>query len=248
MDTSYWTQLNPTVKVTHTKRLFHDFYAHRLKIYIPAGRLLRDTNLTHLGEEQRYASRIAFLIKRANEWAGKTYYYGINKDSSLKKADAKQLNDTRLLMTELESDVRVRIEEPHAIFYSNYIEKLKRFAQVSSDRIIEITTPKNQEHHQILLNGNEIKNPKNSYKYKLVLSRMWDVSDYARESQDAIKSILENAGTDVRTTDSVIRDLSRSYFGGGYIYTNDERLAFLINIARPGFVKKIYNLVDLTDK
>lgn len=248
MDISYWTQLNPTVKVTYTKRLFHDFYAHRLKIYIPAGRLLRDTNLTRLREEQHYADRIAFLIKRANEWAGKTYYYGINKDSSLKNADAKQLNNTRLLMTELEPSVRVRIEEPHAIFYSNDIEKLKRFAQVSADRIVEITTPKNQEHHQILLDGNEIKNPKNVYKYKLVLNRMWDPSDYARESQDAIKSILENAGTDVRTTDSVIKNLSRAYFSGGYIYTNDDRLAFLMNIARPGFVKKIYNLVDLTDK
>lgn len=238
MDTLFWKQLNKTVSITYTRRLFHDKYAHRIKIWVPAGRLLQ---LKYL-KPADYKKHLDSLIARANQFVGSNYFYSQQRNSGLKHADHDHIAALKSLIEKHKDVIKVRIEEPHIIFYSNDTAALKEIAESRSDRLVTVTTPKNDAEHQSILAGNEIRSKKNEYKYRLILAGT------GFTDKESVCSIISNPDMDIGASKGLLRRLDGMYFSGGYVYTNDEQLAFLLNLAKPGIVKKIYSLVDSVDK
>jgi hypothetical protein len=236
MDTSFWTQLNKTVKIKSTKKLFHDKYAYKLKIFAPGARLLRnDSDLS-------YKERLTLLIEHVNQFYGKSYYFNIATKSKLKEGDPQQLMKIKKLMDD-NPDVKTRIEEPSIIFYSNDLEKLKTIAAANYNRIDEIHLPMTDDDHQILLDGKIIASKFNDYKFKITLSPLYD-----RQLISAFQNVIENSDLSLFAKRTIIRQIKTGYYPGGYIHTNDEKIAFILNLIRPKMVRKIYSVVSSTNK
>lgn len=206
---------------------------------MPSSRLLHNKALSSADSYEREINR---LIKLSNTMYGgyRSYFYAIKKNSNIANADPKQLAKVKQFILQHENLIRFRTEDPHIIIYSNDIELLKKAANINSDRLREVSIPKSIFDYQSILDGKEIRSEGNKYQYKLILGGT-GFSD-----KNSIKNIITNS--DSGASDGLLRRLDSEYFSGGYLYTNDERIAFLLNIAKPGIVKKIYTLVDSMDK
>lgn len=236
MDTSFWTQLNPTVNIQNTKKAFYGIYANSVKIYAPGCKLLRSKNITS------FSDRIIELIERANKFYGSNYFYNRQR-SNFENADDTQLHDLSNFIETYSkiTDLKFRVEEPHAIFYSNDIELLKIVANLYGERVIEVSIPGSDAQLKLITEGNIIRSERNSFKYKITLNRAFNIQNANALADVISKSEIENSASGY-----LIRQLRRGkgYFGGGYFYTNDEKIVMLLNIVQPGIVNKIYNLVD----
>ena len=236
MDTSYWTQLNPTVKISKTKKLFFEKYAYKIKLYAPGIGVLRYDSSRSIPE------RLDLLIKKANTFYGASYYFGVAVKSNLKFSDAKQLEEIKNFIQN-NKDIKNRIEEPYISFYSNDIDILKIAAQISKERVDELSLPYSTSDLEKLLEGNIIVNDTNNYKYKMILNNV-----FKKEIIPTLKNIFINSDIDNETKKKISRHLKNGYYPGGYIYTSEMHLAFLLNLAYPNMVKKIYNIVNSKDK
>ena len=236
MDTSYWTQLNPTVKISKTKKLFFEKYAYKVKLYVPGVGVLRYSTSKSIVE------KLDLLIQRSNDFYGSSYYFGVAVKSNLKFSDAKQLEEIKNFIQN-NKDIKNRIEEPYISFYSNDIEALKIPAQISKERIEEVFLPFSDGDLTNLLQGNIIVNDANNYKYKMILNNV-----FKKEIIPTLKNIFINSDIDNETKKKISRHLKDGYYPGGYIYTSEMHLAFLLNLAYPNMVKKIYNVVHSENK
>lgn len=236
MDTSFWTQLNPTVNIHNTKKAFYGIYANNVKIYAPGCKLLRSKNITS------FSDRIIEMIDRANKFYGSSYFYNRQR-SNLENADDTQLLDLSHFIKTYDkiTDLRFRVEEPHAIFYSNDIELLKTVANLHGERVVEVSIPGSDAQHKLITDGNIIRGQHNSFKYKITLNRAFNI-----ENANALADVISKSEIETSASEYLIRQLRRGkeYFGGGYFYTNDEKIVMLLNIIHPGIVNKIYNMVD----
>ncbi len=236
MDTSFWTQLNQIVKIKSTKKLFHDTYLYKLKVFAPGVRLLRyDSDLP-------MQERLDSLIKYVNNFTKNQYYFSIATDSNLQLSDSEQLDDLKKFIVD-NKDVKVRIEEPAISFYSNNIEKLKTIANLRYERVEEIHMPESDSECKILTEGNIIASKYNEYKYKIMLNGFYD-----KQLIPTIQNIFANSDIDLYAIKRIRKQLRHGYYPGGYIYTNDLQITFLLNLVKPNFVRKIYNLVSSTTK
>ena len=236
MDTSYWTQLNPTVKISKTKKLFFEKYAYKIKLYAPGSGVLRYSTSKSIVE------KLDLLIQRSNDFYGSSYYFGVAVKSNLKFSDAKQLEEIKNFIQN-NKDIKNRIEEPYISFYSNDIDILKIAAQISKERVDELSLPYSTSDLEKLLEGNIIVNDTNNYKYKMILNNV-----FKKEIIPTLKNIFINSDIDNETKKKISRHLKNGYYPGGYIYTSEMHLAFLLNLAYPNMVKKIYNIVNSKDK
>jgi hypothetical protein len=236
MVTSYWTQLNPTVKISKTKKLFFEKYAYKIKLYAPGIGVLRYNSSNSISE------RLDLLIKQTNTFYGASYYFGVSVRSNLKFSDAGQLEKIKTFIQN-NKDIKNRIEEPYISFYSNDIEVLKIPAQISEERIEEVSLPYSDSDLTKLLQGNIIVNDANNYKYKMILNNV-----FKKEIIPTLKNIFINSDIDSETKKKILRNLKDGYYPGGYVYTSEMHLAFLLNLACPNMVKKIYNVVHSENK
>lgn len=236
MDTSYWTQLNQTVKISKTKKLFFEKYAYKIKLYAPGARVLR------YNSERTIKERLDLLIAQTNEFYGASYYFNIAVKSNLKFSDASQLEEIKSFI-ENNKDIKNRIEEPYISFYSNDIEVIKTIAQFSKERTEEVSLPYSDGDLNKLLEGNVIVDRNNKFKYKMILN-----SVYKKEIIPVLKNIFINSDIDGISITKISKYLRDGYYPGGYIYTNEMHLAFLFNLAYPKMVKKIYNIVHSENK
>jgi hypothetical protein len=236
MDTSFWTQLNPTVNIQNTKKAFYDVYINSIKIYAPGCKLLRDKNVTN------FSDSIIELLEKVNTFYSRNHFFKRQR-SNLENADSTQLHDLSNFIKKYNkiTDLKFRFEEPHAIFYSNDINLLKTVANLYGERVLEISIPASDSQQKLIADGNIIRSQKNSFKYKITLNRCFNIKNANAIADILSKSEIENSAS-IYLISQFRR--SRGYYSGGYFYTNDDRIVMLLNIVHPGIVGKIYNMVD----
>jgi hypothetical protein len=236
MDTSLLIQLNPTAKIVPTKKLFYDHYAYKIKIYAPASTSLR---YEAVRDYDAYIKKMIFNEAQFSIIRGVKYS---TKYEDLKNASPSQLANLKKLVDENKDIIKFRTEEPNFILYSNDVALLERVIAEYATHIIDVTLPNNENHLKLLNEGNVIKNEHNEFKYKFILGNFYNM-----KNKSQLMNIIKSAGDDVHLTDKTLKNISSGYSYGGYMYANDNGVAMLFNMIQPGFVKKIYNMVSLSE-
>jgi hypothetical protein len=236
MDTSLLIQLNPTAKIVSTKKLFYDRYAYKIKIYAPASTSLRYEAV------RDYDAYIKRMIFNEEQFCIIRGFKSSDKSEDLKNANPSQLVNLKKLVDENKDIIKFRTEEPNFILYSNDVALLERVIAEYATHIIDVTLPDNENHLKLLSEGNVIKNELNEFRYKFILGNFYNM-----KNKSQLMNIITSAGDDVHVTYGTLKNISSGYSYGGYMYAKDNSIAMLFNMIQPGFVKKIYNMVSLSE-
>ena len=240
MDTSFWKNLSPNIKIQSSVKNFYNEYYYKLDILAPGCKSIRCDDIAVDVDKRRTWVRD---YKRQGSWYNKQLY------QFLKEADIGFLHSLKDLYYEY-PDVKIRTEEPKLSVYATDEPMLQSIAQsVDSDhrdKIISITGPDNDE-VKALLNKNIIlvkKPPK--YKYRIWFKE----KQCSFETRSQILNYLTSLGDLVKMTDHTRESLSKPYdwIWGSYFYSNDKDIATFVKLINPDIVREVSEFVYLDNK
>jgi hypothetical protein len=240
MDTSFWKNLSPSIKIQSSVKNFYNEYYYRLEITAPGCKSIRCDNIAvDLHKRQEWVRD----YKRQGSWYNKQLY------KYLKEADVGFLASLKDLYYEY-PDVKIRTEEPKISVYATDELMLQSIARSidpgHQDKIVSITGPENDE-VKALLNKNIIlvkKPPK--YRYRIWFKE----KQCSAETRNQILSYLLSLGDLVRMTDHTRESLSKPYdwIWGSYFYSNDKDIATFIKLINPDIIREVSEFVCLDNK
>lgn len=240
MDTLFWKNLSPSIKIQSSVKNFYNEYYYRLEITAPGCKSIRCDNISvDIYKRQEWVRD----YKRQGSWHNKQLY------KYLKEADVGFLTSLKDLYYEY-PDVKIRTEEPKISVYATDELMLQSIARsIDSDhrdKIVSITGPENDE-VKALLNKNIIlvkKPPK--YRYRIWFKE----KQCSAETRTQILSYLLSLGDLVRMTDHTRESLSKPYdwIWGSYFYSNDKDIATFIKLINPDIIREVSEFVCVDNK
>jgi hypothetical protein len=242
MDTLSWIRLNQTVKLKTTNKKFFNQYLYKVKLRCPFAGCIRGGGTLNFHELVDIVNQRKKILEhlRKHNWAGSWFNYDVNYTKSVVLND---LYSVILLSQKYQDLINVRIEEPFLTVYSNSNDILLELcSKFTSERILEIYFPKNDEETELLQTGNLITNKGLEFQYRI------DVRTFMFDSVTTKQKILfqlENLGDTVDISYSTRKKLlsGNCYFlGGGRIYIKDENTLIYLKLMCPQIIGKIYNL------
>ena len=244
MDILSWTNLNPTVKIKNTVKLYFNQYLYKVKLYCPAAGVVRYNSglMTRQDIEEKVEMRLKILgeFKKYN-WGGS--WFSISDKSYTELKTRTCIDDLLILQTIKPKDkIKILITEPFVNVYSNSEQMLwDTCHNFSSNRILELSKPKDCKSEEILNQGKFINHLAEKYMYQVrLLSYRFD----NLESKHKLVTVLENLDADVkyslRLKNSILS--KNYYFLGGNIYVKNDSTVFFIKLNFPHLVGKIYPL------
>ena len=238
MATLSWTKLNPTVKSEDTTKKFFKRYLYRARLYIPGGRLI------HGHHEKSMEELIAWRRQIATRY--------INYGGSWMARKNSRTNDIRLedlvywrTQVKVVQDFHFRIEEPWLCVYSNNENELYNLIKnsPSTDRLLNISTPKNINSIAALDAGEVLVKSDNGYNYRIYLREGKMTAQIAA----SLLSLLESQGDSVKMTKSCEQNLRKRnvWFTKTYFYSKDLQVLTMINLIDPDIVSEFFKLTKI---
>lgn len=231
MDTSFWTRLNPNIRVESTVKLAFSRYAYKIEISCPGVTYLRGgfANIWDFVESRKQA--------RQHNWGGSW------RAKYLKIPTDKEIEVLECLQNLLESDdfkLKRRIEEPVIQLYAESMQDLVDFAQKFPHglRVTAVMMPRTTEEQALIEQGLVIRRKPVSWKYRFNLRE----ARYSWETRQQLSTYLDNLGDSVHVPDGLSRNLKdpkSHYIWGGYIDADDRNLATFIQLIDPTIIRSI---------
>lgn len=237
-----WTNLNPTVKISGTKKKFFGRYLYKIIVWCPAGSVIYDKHETDASFLlQQRLDRMSRAIHYHSSFATRADYVRENAVPEQLQyfIDLKQSNNNQL---------RLRVEEPTITIYSDDSDLLYTIAAGMPDttRLEEVHAPFSAQATEALNRGEIIIKTPMAFEYKVTLKEtsFRDIS-IKQNILDYLYNLDKN--DEVCLTKSLVKNLGTnfSYFQGGYFYARDEKAATFINLMHPGLVSGIFKLALL---
>jgi len=245
MDTLFWTQLNPTVKIKYNKKQFYNKYLYKIVMLVPAANIVQD-NL----KEPESNTTIRARITKYNKYTQTRRYFGmavISTDRRRKVAEEKQINQYIKFVSKNRDNLHLRYEMPYLSIYSNDIDLLKSLAKSDKENLVGFYGPSDEQAKQALERGEIIVKRINGYNLKIVLK---EISDIDLEEKKNIINCLNNMGNVVKLPLHCKTNLERPYrwMSSSYFYAKDDGIITLLNLIKPGIVQGIFKLSLQPDK
>jgi len=258
MDSLYWINLNPKVKLKPTNKLFWNKYAFKVKLYAPGGNYLS----SWLGHRYRDIDAVQYINRRihAEEKSGEYFINPHIKNRILSRQERISIHKARptvleiLKKAKLESDIQFRVEEPYVSLYhedeaalQEVIKKLPK--SCLQECLIEVSGILNSGHAEEL-KPNVILNSKVEYKYKVFVT----LNPHIRAHGPQILQYLQTLGKEnVYYTDAFKHELAvrgHAWHTVAYFYCNDVGIIDFINLICPNAcsTKQVYRLVQKKHK
>lgn len=238
MDTLFWIQCSPNVRIEHTSKKFFNKYLCKLVLYAPAGRLIESKDSIVNGLEYRRT------IRRDYNYGGSWYN---RQDQQLDNADADFLEFLRFARQTKLLGVKFRIEEPLIQVYCDTEDSLKEFVETHFQpnwqrKYIEaISVPANKEAAELLNTGVILRKTENGFRYKVMVKD----GHYGIETKESIRQYLQGVGLDNAYMPRGFEEqlLKGQYLWSGYFYVNDIGLLSFLELIRPGMITNFHELV-----
>jgi hypothetical protein len=233
MDISFWTALNPNIVLLKSNRLMHRKYLYRLAINAPGSALLREE--TDLDDAAGKRNNNAARYNYGGSWRQKPL---IVEDVELLKIIK---TSYRNLQERVDADdIRIRIEEPGAQFYSTMEEPLLRFAETirfqDNTHFVSIMRPQSEFARKLILDGFVIRKNATEWPYRLVLRD----GKYNSELKSQLAALLKNLGDEVKVPTALASQLGKGgWIWGGYVYFKDPQLSSVFGMMDPRLIGKV---------
>ncbi len=240
MDTLFWKNLSPNIKIQSSVKNFYGEYYYRLDILASGCKSIRCEDIANDIYKRREWVRD---YKRQGSWYNKQLF------KYLKEADIGFLYSLKDLYYEY-PDVKIRTEEPKMSVYATDEPMLQSIARsidsVHRDKIISVTGPDSDE-VKALLNKNIIlvkKPPK--YRYRIWFKE----KQCSFETRSQILNYLTSLGDLVRMTEHTRTSLGKPYdwIWGSYFYSNDRDVETFLRLISPDIVREVSEFVYLDNK
>lgn len=240
-----WTKLSQTVKQVDTKKKFFGKYLFKVIIYCPGGRLILNTtgkSIFDLVED-----RIEFDKSIRYNYGGSWAHSSISRSRNLEfkeNVNIDQLEKLKFIKTE-NSDIKVRIEEPHVSIYCNDESELYTVvSQIRPDRLLEIHKPRSVMAQEALDRGEIIIKKELGFNFKIHFKEHV-FKDITVKHQ--IHDYLYALEDDIQLTKNTKKQLGNNqlYFPGGYFYSKDTEIITFISLICPYLISGIYKVTKV---
>lgn len=242
MDTLFWTQSNPDIKLEYTTKKFFGKYLYKLVVYAPAGRCL-EKGWQNLEATIKHRKEIS--DKHLN-WGG---YWATTQKKNLDSMDVEFLRAIGKLKEDLHT-MRFRVEEPNIAMYGETLQELQdavtTYFSVDQYKYLKsISYPESVESAEELNKGAILRKKDYGYKYKVIFKD-------GKYSSDVKQTILNYILTldETHITRGCREQLEKPfmYTWNVFFYTNDPDVVHFINLIAPGSVSNMHELVVLSNK
>lgn len=240
MDTLFWKNLSPEIKIESSTRQFFKQYFYRLEVYAPGCKSIRDEDIAES------ISRRALWARSYNQ-PGSWWNHQLVK--YLAEADVGFLHSLGTIKYEY-PDVKIRTEEPKFSIYATDETMIKSVAQsIDPDhrnQIISICGPENNSYCDILKNNAVLVKKPPKFRYRVFFKE----KQFDFNIRNQIYSYLEQLGDIVRMTDHTKDSLMKphNWIWGCYFYTNDRGVADMVRLINPDIIREVSELVCLDNK
>jgi hypothetical protein len=240
MDTLFWKNLSPNIKIESSIKQFYNQYYYRLDIHAPGCKSIKCDNITlDLDKRQRWVRD----YKRQGSWYNKRLY------EYLREADVGFLTGLKDLYYEY-PDVKIRTEEPKISIYAADELRLQSVARsidpTYRNRLIGVIGPESEQVKEILDKHVVLVKKPPKYRYRIWLKE----KQFNFETRTQILAYLQSLGDLVRINDHTHESLSKphDWIWGAYFYSNDKHVATFITLINPDIIREVSELVCLNNK
>lgn len=245
MDTSFWTQLNPTVKIKNSKKQFYNKFLYKLVMLVPAAHIVQDD----LREPQSKAA-INIRVAQYNKYTQTRRFFGRDvKSNDIRRrlADEKQISTYIKFVRGHQDKLQLRYEMPALSVYSNDLDLLKTLARMDKENLKGFYGPQDDSAKQAIERGEIITKRISDYDLKVFLKEITDIS--VEEKQNII-SCLNNMGDVVKLPKHCRKSLETPFrwMSASYFYARDDGIITLLNLIKPGVVQGFFKLSLQPDK
>lgn len=245
MDTLFWTQLNPTVKIKSSKKQFYNKYLYKMVMLVPAAHIVQDNV-----KDPELGTTIKARITQYNKYTQTRRYFGMDvrsTDRRRKQADEGQIKQYIKFVTRHRDKLHLRYEMPYLSVYSNDLALLKSLAKDDKSHLIAVHGPGDEQAKLALERGEIIVKRIDGYSLKIFLK---EITDIDLEEKQNIINCLNNMGDVVQLPKHCRNNLERPYryMTSSYFYARDDGIVTLLNLVKPGIIQGIFKLSLQPDK
>lgn len=236
MDTSFWTTLNPNIRVEATTKQYFGRFLYKMVVFAKCGRLIH-SKVTIVDALLERKERNRVIYNYGGSWWQRNR---LNSDD----ADVVLLATLRDIKNEYGDKIRMRIEEPNVQIYTEDEDTLKDIAIriLPNEAVNIVSLPENDEVVPLLKDGAIIKHTPQEYKYKVIFRD----GRYNIQIKHQVLQYLINLDKDtVKLPQNCVSMLGNSmeYSWGMYFFTNDKSVVTFISLIAPTLVSNIHELV-----
>ena len=217
---SYWTHLNPTVKITKTRKKFYGKFLYKAVFHCPGISVIRNPKL-------QWDSRLAWnrLYHESGKKKQITFYYE--------------------LIEKFAGELTSRIEGPYLHIYTNDTSIIKEFCNYYTDRVFEVSEPESEQALALLKDDVILTRKMPEYQFKIMLRE-----GFFDNKQEVANYLYNLERDDiVCLTKSTIKYLNNhgKWFPGGYFYTRDDSVVTFISLVAPNLIKKVFKIEQIKE-
>lgn len=238
MDTLYWNNIRLGMTYHDVSKQYYGKYLWKLVMNVPGGRLI----YTKQNLKQAYSYRM--LPERFVNWGGSW----MTRRNSV-PVDFELLQILKSIHDSPEISLKFRVEEPKMQVYAEHEHDLKDFVQAIPEKyhylVEELHGVSDLNQAKILKSDAIITNLAAHWKFKIIVRDTLMHED----SMKAMLNLLHNLTSEIKPSAKFVKHLeqyqhrTQSIVWGGFVYTNDDNVAVLMNLIEPGIVRKIHPLV-----
>lgn len=240
MDTSFWKNLSPLIKIESSTKKFYREYFYRLEIYAPGCKSVRSDDIAMNIARRQMHNR---GYNQGGSWHDKQLA------KYLKESNVGFLYSLKNLYYEY-PEVKIRTEEPKISIYATDELMIQSVAQsIDSDhrnKILSVTGPENDEFKKALKDNTILVKKPPKYRYRVFFKE----KQFDEPVRQQVLNYLTGLGDLVRMTDHTRESLAKPYnwIWGCYFYTNDEGVATFVRLLHPDLVREVSEFVCLDNK
>lgn len=233
MDTSFWTQCNPNIRIEYTVKKYFSQYLYKLVLFAPGGRVIQNKGT------------VEDAVRRRQQTFSQTGWFG--RKLNIHNANVPFLTLIREVYQNRKNlGVLIRVEEPRVQIYAETAEQLEHIARTYFTQFEhyfeEFSGPENTDAEAVLNSGAIIKAIDNGYQYKVIFRD----GRYDRATRDAIYNYLSTLGSDiVHIPNGTKNMLNKDYdwMWNTYIYSNDISINSFLLLISPTLISKCHEIV-----
>lgn len=237
MDTLFWKQLHPDIKVQHSKQMLYGKYPCRLVIRCNGSSMLRYPE-TPFADQMEWNQRV---VNYGGSWRRSMTTRPSAKDLQL----LVNLKTYRADLAEQDSaQIKIRIEDPMVQIYATDTALLEEFARQVfagipdvADFLESITIPKDT-HDLALLEQGYVLRSHSDFLFKINLRD----GKYSQSTRSNLLQYLDALAPDVsipKNTRDQLEKVRGDFIWGGYFYAMDEDIKLMIGMINPKLIRSV---------
>jgi len=240
MDSLYWNKLIPDIQVLPTTQLFFKQYVYRLELLAYAGKCIN--NSVAIEESLAYRKMNHRQINYGGSWVAKS-------KENVKNSDVEWLKYLQKFKQTLDSNFKIRVEEPKLQIYSESEEDLYEFVRALPAEyrkyVVSVSKPESSAAENLILSGKKIQRKTPTYRFKLLFRD----GSYDMDVRRSVLQYLESIDTLVRIPVHFKEAFTRPYnaIWDCYLYSNDVKIATFIQLINPNLIRSIIEMATVDE-